>query len=144
MPRGTQIKRPVIKKRFNIRAASNKASWVQGGRLNLCDYEPEALELLDAVAGATVAGAVALLAEPPPAELFAGLAAPDAPLALGVLDALFAPDSPAPLGSAVFAEGSAVFVTASPDFLVPLSRKSVTYQPEPFSTKPGAVNCLEK
>ena len=117
---------------------------MQGGRLNLCGYEPEAAELLDAVAGAAVAGAVALLAEPPLAELFAGLAAPGEPLALDVLDALFAPDSPAPLGSAVFAAGSAVLVAASPDFLVPLSRKSVTYQPEPFSTKPGAVNCLEK
>lgn len=117
---------------------------MQGGRLNLYGYEPEAAELLDAVAGAAVAGAVALLAEPPLAELFAGLAAPGEPLALDVLDALFAPDSPAPLGSAVFAAGSAVLVAASPDFLLPLSRKSVTYQPEPFSTKPGAVNCLEK
>ena len=52
--------------------------------------------------------------------------------------------TPAPLGSAVFAAGSAVLVVASPDFLLPSSRKSVTYQPEPLSTKPGAVNCLEK
>jgi hypothetical protein len=58
---------------------------------------------------------------------------------------LLASAAEAPPDASTFAEGSVAFAGVSPAFFFePLSRKSVTYQPEPLRTKPGAVSCLEK
>ena len=47
-------------------------------------------------------------------------------------------------GAAALGAASAAGAEAVPDGLLPLFLKSVAYQPEPLSWKPGAVNCLEK